>query len=92
MVTVATPGLGVWDSMGSSESTTSLSDGGLWSSVCVDSGWTGLRPGEGTSDSGDFWDLLSLERGLIPLVRGSSSSSGRLSSSPAEAFPNVSSV
>lgn len=56
-------------STSSSDSRTGQLDGGL--DVCMDSGWPGLHPGEGTSDRGDFWDLLSLEKGLTALVTGS---------------------
>lgn len=80
------------DSTGSSDSATWPLDGSFSMSVCRDLGGAGLCPGEGTSDSGDVWDLLSLEKGLTALVTGSWSSSGRLSSSPAEPFPKASPV
>ena len=49
-------------------------DNGSCSSVCMGSDWLGLSLGEGISDR-EIWYLLSSDRGLSPLVTGSSPSS-----------------
>lgn len=77
------------ESTGSSNSVRLPLDSGFWAPVSTGSDWLGLSLSERLSDSGDIWDLLSLERGLTPLVIGSSSSSFTLSSSPTETLPDT---
>lgn len=91
LVLTSTTEIWLEESTGSSSPVSLPLDSGVWSLDCFGSDWLGLCLGEGTSDCGDVWDLLSSERGLSPLV-GSSSSSFMLCSSPAETLPDTSSA